>query len=84
MNEYFPKSSELQKYMEYCHRLAKHVPVNKYGELKGLPPDVRQDLRRFMKRIDRLDTSAVEKRRLRWWIVTIRNDIIELENIENG
>jgi len=49
---------------------------------KGLPPDVRQDLRRFMKRIDRLDTSAVEKRRLRWWIVTIRNDIIELENME--
>jgi len=40
--------------------------------LKGLPPDVREDLRRFMKRIDRLDTSAVEKRRLRWWIVTIR------------
>jgi len=31
----FPKSNELQKYMEYCHRLRKDVPVNKYGECIG-------------------------------------------------
>jgi len=49
---------------------------------RGLPSQVKQALNRLLKRIDKLDASGEEKRRLRWWIVKVRDDIIEMENME--
>jgi hypothetical protein len=52
--------------------------------LKALSREKQRDLKLLLKRINGTDASPEEKHRLRELWMEVRDDIIKLENMENG